>query len=494
MEFVLPYPIPSIFAFLLFLYYLHRKRNTSTNKRVVPPEAGGAWPIIGHLLLLADRGLAHKVLGALADKHGPIFTIQVGVQRAIVVSNSDIAKECLTGSNDRAFTNRGKSIALEHLTYNYASFGFGPYGTYWREMRKISVTELLSNQRLAMLSHVRESEVENSVREVYGMWVKEGSCMVEMKRWFEDLTMKVTVRILAGNAKMEADEAYRVALKEFFELAGAFIIADAIPFLRWLDMGGYEKKMKTTAKKMDDLLQLWLDEHKRRRNSGGVAPEAEKDFMDGFTLAGADTIPITLTWAVALLLNNPHALRKAQEELDTHVGRQRKVKETDMKNLVYIQAIIRETMRLRSPIQLFTIRETTEDCTVRGYHVPAGTRLFVNLWKIHHDPQAWAPDPWEFRPERFLTTHKDVDLRGKHFDLIPFGSGRRVCPGISFTTQILELTLASLVHAFEIATPTGEPVDMTEGSGFPNKKVMPLEVRLTPRWPPELYGESATVV
>lgn len=198
MEFLLPYPIPSIFAFLLFLYYLHRKRNTSTNERVVPPEAGGAWPVIGHLPLLADRGLAHKVLGALADKHGPIFTIRVGVQRAIVVSNSEIAKECLTSSNDRAFTNRGKSIALEHLTYNYASFGFGPYGTYWREMRKISVTELLSNHRLAMLSHVRESEVENSVREVYGMWVKEGSCLVEMKRWFEDLTMKVTVRILAG--------------------------------------------------------------------------------------------------------------------------------------------------------------------------------------------------------------------------------------------------------------------------------------------------------
>lgn len=197
---------------------------------------------------------------------------------------------------------------------------------------------------------------------------------------------------------------------------------------------------------------------------------------------------------MALLLNNPHALKKAQEELDTHVGSERQVKETDMKNLVYIRAIIRETMRLHSPIQLFTIRETTEDCTVRGYHVPAGTRLFVNLWKIHHDPQAWAPDPWEFRPERFLTTHKDVDLRGKHFDLIPFGSGRRVCPGISFTTQILELTLASLVHAFEIATPTGEPVDMTEGSGFPNKKVMPLEVRLTPRWPPELYGELATDV
>lgn len=203
MEFLLPYlttTILSIFTiFLLFLYYyLHTKRNTSTNNKKVPPEAGGAWPVIGHLPLLVNRGLAHKVLGVLAEKHGPIFTIRIGFQRAIVVSNSEIAKECLTGSNDKVFTNRGKSIALEHLTYNYASFGFGPYGTYWREMRKISVVELLSNHRLAMLSRVRESEVGKSVREVYGMWVKQGICFVEMKRWFEDITMNVTVRILAG--------------------------------------------------------------------------------------------------------------------------------------------------------------------------------------------------------------------------------------------------------------------------------------------------------
>jgi len=272
--------------------------------------------------------------------------------------------------------------------------------------------------------------------------------------------------------------------------------------------------MKKTGKKIDDVLQRWLDEHKRKKNSG-EATVAEKDFMDvmleilddgtnevlnffdadtinkatclGFTLGGTDTTPTTLTWAVALLLNNPHALKKAQEELDTHVGGQRQVKESDMKNLVYIQAIIKETMRLHSPIQLITIRENVEDCIVGGYHVPAGTRLFVNLWKIHHDPRVW-PEPWEFWPERFLTTHKDVDLRGKHFDLIPFGSGRRGCPGVSFTLQIVEFTLASLVHAFEIATPTGEPVDMSEGSGFPNRKVMPLEVILTPRLPTELYG------
>lgn len=268
-------------------------------------------------------------------------------------------------------------------------------------------------------------------------------------------------------------------------------------------------------KKIDDLLQEWLDEHKRRKISREVAEaEAEKHFMgvmfeilDGCTndalnfdadtinkatclaliLGATDTTTITLTWAIALLLNNPHILKKAQEELDTQIGGQRQVEESDIKNLVYIQAIIKETLRLYPPTQLMPPRQNIEDCIVGGYHVPAGTTLFVNLWKVHRDPQDW-PNPGDFLPERFLTTHKDVDLRGKHFQLIPFGSGRRGCPGISFGLHVVQFTLASLVHAFDIATLANEPVDMAESFGLTNVKAMPLEVVLTPRLPPKVYG------
>jgi cytochrome P450 len=517
MEFLLPPPItvlPSIFAVLLFLYYFHKKYTNTTNKRS-PPEAGGAWPLIGHLRLLAGTEPTHKVLGALADKHGPIFTIRLGVHRALVLSNSEIAKECFTGSNDKAFSNRPKSIAVEHLSYNYANFGFSPYGPYWREMRKITMLELLSNHRLSMLRHVRESVVKNSVKSAYEIWVRQGICLVEMKKWFDEITLELTVRIIAGSAKKEVDNSFREAFREFFYLMGVVTVADAIPFLRWLDLGGYENKMKKTAKKLDDMLQGWLDEHKQRRSSSeATEAETEKDFMDvmldilaggtnealsfdadiinkatclGLTLGGTDTTTTTLTWAVALLLNNPRVLKKAQAELDTHVGRQRQVEESDIKNLVYIQAITKETLRLYAPAQLLPPRESTEDCIVGGYHVAAGTRLFVNLWKIHRDPRVW-PEPGEFRPERFLTTHKDVDLKGKHFELMPFGSGRRVCPGISFALQVVQFTLASLVHAFEITTQVNEHVDMTESFGFSNVKAIPVEVLLTPRLCSELYG------
>ena len=200
---------------------------------------------------------------------------------------------------------------------------------------------------------------------------------------------------------------------------------------------------------------------------------------------GNDTTMVTLTWALSLLLNNRHTLKKAQEELDIKVGKGRLVNEADINNLFYLKAIIKEALRLYPPGTLVP-REFHEDCTIGGYHVTKGTRLVVNLWKIQTDPSVWS-DPLEFKPERFLTTHKDVDVRGQNFELIPFGSGRRACPGISFGLQMLHLTLASLIHAFEISTPSHAPVDMSATFGLTNIKSTPLDVVVKPRLPSNLF-------
>ena len=178
---------------------------------------------------------------------------------------------------------------------------------------------------------------------------------------------------------------------------------------------------------------------------------------------------------------------KAQQELDVQVGRERQVKESDIKNLVYLQAILKETMRLYPAGPFLVPHESLEECTLVGYNIPAGTRLLVNLPKRHRDPSVWV-DPTEFQPERFFTTHKGVDIRGQHFELIPFGSGRRMCPGISFALQITQLTLATLLHAFEIVASSDEPMDMTEKVGLTNLKATPLEVHLTPRLAPQAYA------
>jgi cytochrome P450 len=209
--------------------------------------------------------------------------------------------------------------------------------------------------------------------------------------------------------------------------------------------------------------------------------------LQSLIVAGIDTTATQLTWALSLLLNNREALKKAQQELDVQIGRERQVKESDIKNLVYLQAIIKETMRLYPAGPLPVPHKSMEDCTLAGYHIPAGTQLLVNFSKIHRDPHVWS-DPNEFQPERFLTSHKGVDVKGQHFELLPFGSGRRMCPGISLALQVIQLTLATMLHAFEIATPSDEPVDMTEKIGLTDVKATPLEVHLTPRLPTQVYA------
>ncbi|KAF2306162.1 hypothetical protein GH714_014669 [Hevea brasiliensis] len=276
---------------LIYLFWISRK---ASNKQRLPPEAAGGWPVIGHLHLLAGSQPPHIILGNLADQMGPIFTIKLGVHRALVVNSWELARDYLT-TNDKAFANRPKALAMEILGYNYYMFGTSPYGEYWRQIRKIVTLEAI-------------------------------------------------------------------------------------------------------------------------------------------ILAASDTTSVTLTWTLSLLLNNRRVLKKAQQELDTLVGRERQVKESDMKDLVYLQAIIKESFRLYPAAPLSVPHESIEDCSVGGYHIPAGTRLIVNVSKIHRDSRMWL-NPSEFIPERFLTTHKDVDVKGQNFELLPFGSGRRMCPGVSFASS-----------------------------------------------------------
>ena len=197
-------------------------------------------------------------------------------------------------------------------------------------------------------------------------------------------------------------------------------------------------------------------------------------------VGASDTGLVTLTWAISLLLNNPHVLKKAQDELEVQVGKERIVNESDISRLVYLQAIVKETLRLYPPAPLLVPRELTENCIIGGYHVPKGTRLITNAWKIQRDPRIWS-DPLKFMPERFLTTQKNIDFRGRHFEFIPFGSGRRACPGTSFGLQVVHLALASFLHMFKISNSSNAQVDMTESSGLTSIKATPLEVLITPR-------------
>ena len=274
--------VTGIFTLLCFLYFLIRRKHSAKTKRIAP-EPFGSWPIIGHRLLLGSD--PHKALGKLADKYGPIFTIRLGARQALVVSSPKMVKECFS-TNDNVFMDRPNSLFVEHLTHNSANMGFTPYGPYWRNMRKITSQQLLSNQRIKMLSHVRTSELRSAIKAIhgdYGVKRKSGDGLVDMKKWLNEINMNTTVRIIAGKSLKEFCQGeeynkWQKALRDWFELAGAFVPADALPFLRWLDIGGYEKAMKKVAKEIDHLPQRWLEEHKRKRASGQQT--GNRDFID----------------------------------------------------------------------------------------------------------------------------------------------------------------------------------------------------------------------
>ncbi|WRX30803.1 Cytochrome P450 - like 10, partial [Theobroma cacao] len=237
---------------------------------------------------------------------------------------------------------------------------------------------------------------------------------MEMKDWFWTVNVNMVFKMVIGKkyskieASLENDERNRrsKALRDFFNLTGKFTIADSLPFL----------SIEATA--------------------------------------------ATTVWAFSLLLNNCNALKKAQHELDTHIGRERHMQESDVKNLVYLRAIIKETMRIYPGAPLSIPRESIEECTTGGYSIPAGTRLIINLAKLQRDLNVWSKAD-EFQPERFLTTHKHVEVKGQNYELIPFGSGRRICSGVSLALQIMHFTVGNLLHAFEITTPSDEPIDMS---------------------------------
>ncbi|GAB4845220.1 hypothetical protein Ancab_040121 [Ancistrocladus abbreviatus] len=248
--------IGTLFAFLLGLFCVlwWRSRNNPTNSRSLPPpQPAGSWPIIGHLRLLVGSQPLHITLSNLADVYGPIFIIKLGLNQVLVVSNKDLAKECLA-DNEKVFLNRPHSLAVEHLAYNSAMLGFAPYGSYWRQMRKIAILELLSNKRIEMLKLARTSQLRSSIKSLHDRTScrknssTNNGIIVEMKQWFGDITLNSMIQTATGKTLRDFNddeyERFKRALRDFFELFGVVVVSDALPFLRWLDIGGHERHEK----------------------------------------------------------------------------------------------------------------------------------------------------------------------------------------------------------------------------------------------------------
>ncbi|XP_019462576.1 PREDICTED: cytochrome P450 82G1-like isoform X2 [Lupinus angustifolius] len=498
-----------------------RSQNKGSIKCNKVPQPNGALPIIGHLHFLNPQEPYFRTFSTMAQKYGSIFSLRLGCHNTLVVSSREIAKEILK-TNDKVFASRPNISVGRYIGYNNAILALAPYGQYWREMRKMATLELLSCHRLEKLKHVRDLEIFSLIKELNDSIIHQ--VPINLSNLLEHLTFNIIVRMIGGKRfrgetiSQEDSDAWRLkkAIKDATYLSGVFVVGDAIPYLSWFDFQGHVSFMKKTFKEMDLILQKWMDEHIRKRDEENESDgRCENDFMDVLIstfqdqdvicghkreivikatsmiliLTGSGSTSMTLTWALSLLLNHPNVLKAVKKELDINIGKHKWVQECDIKDLKYLQAIIKETLRLYPPAPLTGIREATEECYVSKYYIPKGTRLLINLWKLHRDPEIWC-NPNEFQPERFLTTtttHANIDFQSQDFEFIPFSFGRRSCPGMTLGLQVVHLTLARLIQGFDICTKDGVKVDMSEGLGLALPKEKALEVMLKPLLPLELY-------
>ncbi|XP_057832661.2 cytochrome P450 81Q32 [Cryptomeria japonica] len=482
--------------------------------RIHLPPGPRALPIIGHFHLLIDKTRPlHQILSSLSQEYGPILHLKFGSRPVLVISSSALAKECLT-VNDKSFASRPSLAQGQYLGYNNYIMGWAPYGRYWRNARKICVLEILTPKRIQDFGTKRRQEIYQAVNSLFQQ--AQLQSIVNMRSVLARLTFNILMTMIIDEKYFGEESGISVDLiihliEEFFVLNGVINIGDYIPWLKWFDLQGYEKAMKNVHKNLDLYMQRIVEKHREK----GLKDEEEMDdFIDvlisqaeknGEAIldkdafikstaiimfsAGSDTSSVTLEWALSLLLRHPHVMWKAQEELDSKVGRRRLVEESDIPQLTYLQAIVKETLRLYPAAPLLLPHKSKEACTVGGYHIPAETILMVNAWEIHRDPNVWNK-PLDFKPERFMGKEREisnVQITENDFDMIPFGAGRRGCPGTSLAMSMVQTTLASLLQSFDWFVPDGRVLDMNEGVSLVMPRAVPLEVMLKPRLSHHLY-------
>ncbi|KAL5976003.1 hypothetical protein ACLOJK_020333 [Asimina triloba] len=307
----------------------------------------------------------------------------------------------------------------------------------------------------------------------------------------------------------ETDDMQKV-VHEALMLMGTANLSDYIELFRNLDVQGLKKRSEDAHRRFDALVEKIIREHEETRQARGreeedgpgpgvkdvldVLLDASEDesaevkltrdqikaFLLGIFVGGTDTSSITIEWALSELISHPDKLAKARAEIDSIVGNQRLAEESDVPSLPYIQAIVKETFRLHPTIPLI-LRECTDACKINGYDIPAHSQVFISVWTIGRDPKYWD-SPLEFRPERFMPSKESdghhrscgIDVRGQDFQLVPFGSGRRGCPGTNLALHVIHTTVALMVQCFDWKLGNGEVVDMTEGRGLALPRAQPL--------------------
>ncbi|KAF7145716.1 hypothetical protein RHSIM_Rhsim04G0014400 [Rhododendron simsii] len=481
---------PLLLSFLLFVFTVFRIAKKPRSKTSSPKLPPGPWklPLIGNMHQLAVSGsLPHHTLRKMAGKFGPLMLLKLGDVSTIIVTSPEIAQEVLK-THDIIFAQRPLLLASRILTYDATNIVFSPYGDYWRQMGKICVMELLSSKRVRTFQGIREEEVLNLIRSIS----QERELPINLSKKIYSLAFGIVGRAAFGKKSKYQEELISI-VEEANPLIAGFTIVDMYPSVKLLEViTGFRRKLEEMSEKQDRVLESIVREHKERKKAESGKGEAEgEDLVDvllriqkqgdleypltddnikavllDIIAAGSETSSTVVEWAMSELLKNPQLLKRAQDEVRDVFDKKGNVDETGLHELKYLNSIVKETLRLHPPAPLLVPRESSEKCIVSGYEIPAKTKVIVNAWAIGRDPAYWT-EPEKFDPERFIDS--EIDYKGTDFKYIPFGAGRRICPGMSFALPNMELPLAQLLYHFDWKLPNGmkhEELDMEERFGL----------------------------
>ncbi|CAI9103609.1 OLC1v1002126C1 [Oldenlandia corymbosa var. corymbosa] len=486
-------------AFLLTVFGL-LKGSKSAQKKKKPPPSPWKLPIIGHLHHLKGAP-PHHALRRLSQKYGPLIHLQLGEIPAILISSPRLAKEVMR-TQDLAFASRAEFMVGKIISYDHADISLSPYGEYWRQMRKICTVELLSDKNVRSYTWIRDDEAQNLIRSIEEALVDSCSTPINLRDKLAQYTSSVVVRAAFGKISKDVQNEFLKVIMETLGLASAFEISDLFPSLKILHpffsvKGKIMQLHRKLDRLLDNIIQQYLSDNDLARSKKERGNEDLTDVLlrikdsndlqlpitnnsikavmiDMFT-GGTDTSLTTVEWAMAELIRHPEVMAKLQYEIRTAVRvKGTAIQEDGIQELGYLKSVVKETLRLHPPLPLMVPRESREQTEIDGYIIPVKNRVLVNAWAIGRDPEYWD-DPESFKPERFEDS--DIDFAGNHFEFIPFGAGRRICPGISFGLANVYLPLALLLYHFDWKLPNGmnpKDLDMAETVGITVSRANPL--------------------
>ncbi|CAN1356342.1 Desmethyl-deoxy-podophyllotoxin synthase [Linum perenne] len=464
-------------SFISFIIKKLTKSNTTTtnnNNKYLPP-APWKLPYIGHIHhFITTAQPPHRRLRQLAEKHGDVIRMDLGEIPHVIVSSAEAAKQVMR-THDISFAQRPFHPHQAKVMYGGINLIHAPYGDYWRQLRRIATLELLTARRVESLRRVREVEVLNLVRDISD----HAGSAIDLSRKLFNMTYCIISRATFGDVSGEQEEFIKIA-EEMVEYGGGFGLAYLFPSSKlvqkmfgmkaWLDRihegadrlaesiisQHRDRRAKKTDEENEDLLDVLLNLQEDETTLGfNLSNNCIKAFMLDLFLAGSETPSALIEWTMSEMVKHPKVLRKAQSE----------------------KLVIKEALRLHTPAPLVLPRECREECQIGGYDIPLKTTVVVNVWAIARDTRYWGEDAEKFRPERFADS--SVSYKGGDFEFLPFGAGRRMCPGMGFGLASVELSLANLLFHFDWKLPLGvepEKLNMDELFGITIRRKKHLEL------------------